>query len=284
MGLVVAFLWPQELQSWGLGWPEAPLTPSRVRGEGSSLSSGTSILEGGGVTDLALRGRNSTYPTGGGPCLLAPGLPRPPAEPAPPSSGRRRRGQDGPNASELGGSPGKAWDCTERGDPEPRRQRAGDGGRFECGEAVSGWVGGGGEGPASSLSKERRDPLPSLQQAGGDRSETWDAPGCPPAPTLPAAGCGLGAWTPRPLGSAPASPAPSCPLQLWLPAVTGPWGLSCPLWGRGSCPLPGARVPAAISDPVPAPLPSSWLLSEAGGKGWSQEPSGAAPARAPASL
>lgn len=77
MGLVVAFLWPQELQSWGLGWPEAPLTPSRVRGEGSSLSSGTSILEGRGVTDLALRGRNSTYPTGGGPRLLAPGLPRP---------------------------------------------------------------------------------------------------------------------------------------------------------------------------------------------------------------
>lgn len=182
MGLVVAFLWPQELQSWGLGWPEAPLTPSRVRGEGSSLSGGTSILEGRGVTDLALRGRNSTYPTGEGPRLLALGLPRPPAKPAPPSSGRRRRGQDGPNASELGGSPGKAWDCTERGDPEPRRQRAGDGGALRVRGGCF-WVGRWGRRGSGELPQQGKEgPPPQLAAGRGRPVRDLGRPGLPPSP------------------------------------------------------------------------------------------------------
>ncbi|XP_058420997.1 protein tyrosine phosphatase type IVA 3 isoform X1 [Diceros bicornis minor] len=89
-------------------------------------------------------------------------------------------------------------------------------------------------------------------------------PGKPPAvllspPTLPAAG--PGPWC---LDSPPGwlCARPSCPLQLWPPAVTGPWGLSCPLRApepgparEGGPPgrFPGAGCPARPQTRVPAP-------------------------------
>lgn len=142
-------------------------------------------------------------------------------------------------------------------DPEPRPQQAGDGGTLRLARGrfcVGRW---GWRGSSERLQQGKEGPPPQLAADRGRQVRDLGSPqAAPQPPPCQLRDPGLGAWTPRPAGSVPAPPAPSCPLQLWLPAVTGPWGLSCPLWGRGSpvlFPRPGCPLQSQTRSQPPSP-------------------------------